>query len=539
MRQLPPEQLGTLDDYWSLQDSYRKRVVLPSVAVLALLWMGPIFSFSVLTESIAQLTATSHWPEHIVSQGIAIQGALAGIVPLAIGKDIPKRGHDFYAVVGLLTQSIGVVTQSLSLFLLQYWLYYISVALQGIGYGSLYISILHHTMTWFPDWLGASSGLVGGALGLGSLAFTGILYGMATAVGPHWTLLIIAFFGTMFTLPLALGFDAPEKHFAEMAVRKMREYHGLEEEEEQEQEGDGEREGKVNSNVDKTNSNIRRSSQDGGNVEMSMLEDGRGGREVTREIGGSAGRLKDKVVEWGKRIKSKVKKGYEHVNESGQGDGANVEAFDGYGGNTRDYQDSAYNKDSNKGSVELSSLSERKEEKSMKATKAERDAGRGYNTHNNKAEEDKDSSSVDEIQGISENGVTDGINYQRSESNHIKEKKGDMNSIDNKVDEGEDDEDEFDEDHPSTFKDSPGNSNSNTVKIEYVSLSRRDVIKRWEFWCIALAVCTALTPGWGLSSVYTPMFRELLQANQAEVCYSTRTVNTNIVFVNDLIDNYY
>ncbi len=63
--------------------------VVPCV-LIALFWMGPIFAFSVLSDPIREFTVNSNWDATAVTRAVALQGALAGVVPVFVGKDIPK-----------------------------------------------------------------------------------------------------------------------------------------------------------------------------------------------------------------------------------------------------------------------------------------------------------------------------------------------------------------------------------------------------------------------------------------------------------------
>jgi len=203
--------------YEGLRKSRLYKVLLPCAFVT--FWcLGSIFSVSVLSLPIQK--HNPHWDDEIVPRALSVQGAVAGIVPIFVGRDLNRRGHDFYATVGVVIQALGGLLAAISLFLDQAWQYYIASLLQGIGYGCLYTTLVHYILMWFQDMPGATSGIIGGALGFGSMSFTGIYYRSARNLGPQWTFIILPIVVALASLPITMTLSTPPNDFIRLIARR-------------------------------------------------------------------------------------------------------------------------------------------------------------------------------------------------------------------------------------------------------------------------------------------------------------------------------
>ncbi len=489
---------------WDALNHFRKWYLLPGIAIVAFFWLGPIFAVSVLSPSIEAETTYYGWSDRTVPRAIALQGLLAGLVPAFIGKDVHKRGNDFYAVVGVLVQgkryltslycrvlrcilihdhvlfitvsnpsltspllplaslrsslftfqspAIGTVLAAISLILHVSWLYYFSSTLMGIGYGALYLALLHHVMGWFPDRLGASSGVLGGAMAAGSLAFTGIFYGLASSVGPAWALLITSLIGVFISLPITLSFEAPPQGYVAAALSFYA--------------------------VEKLNETLPATAADGAVASSSFSSS-----SSSSAVGGS------RVSQWRNRLRLGKARGYGHLATAAEDDLGNDVNVD------VDTNEIVNKESGNKGGNQSSSLKKRDDEQDENEN-AEVDMEEGK-----AAASSSSSSSTSAAAGASTNAsAADGTTTPAAAA------------------------------AAATVAASADAEGGKVQEIIYIPIRRRRVLKRYEFWCIAIAVCTALTPGWGLISIYTQMFSSLLNVSKAEAVSMTSYATLSYMF---------
>lgn len=146
-------------------DFSRKRWISLGAAMLAAMFAGLIYAWSVLVEP---LIAANGWSKSEVSLGYTLYFVLSSVGMLVMGRLRPKLGIANFTLLGALFYCGGMVLFSFnSGNLWELYVYWGCVS--GVGSGMIYISLAPYVVQIFPDRKGIAAGLYTSFYGMGAL----------------------------------------------------------------------------------------------------------------------------------------------------------------------------------------------------------------------------------------------------------------------------------------------------------------------------------------------------------------------------------